>query len=998
MTEETVFQEALAQPSEQRAAFVEHACAGNAPLRAAVEARLAAHAPADRMLDQPSGELAQTLDSDAGKSPGAATSAFPPPPALPGELGQTLDSNPLAPPQPVTAAFPPAGRGSPDPAQLARAGHGSPDPAQLARAGRGSPDPAQLATTTDYQPSKPLGTVIAGRYRLEQKLGEGGMGEVWIAQQTEPVKRQVALKLIKTGMDSKAVLARFEAERQALALMDHPNIARVLDGGLTGVGHVSNVPGSGHVGNVPHTGQPFFVMELVHGQPLTKFCDEQKLTPRQRLELFVAICQAVQHAHQKGIIHRDLKPANILVTVVDGRPVPKVIDFGVAKATGGSLTEESLATEFGAVVGTLEYMSPEQAGYAGADIDTRADIYTLGVILYELLTGLRPIDVKRLKRAAAMEIIRILHEEEPLKPSTRLSTDDALPSLAALRQTEPKRLMALLRGELDWVVMKCLEKQRERRYETANALARDIQRYLADELVEARPPSAGYRLKKFVRRNKGQVLAASVVLLTLVGGILGTGIGLVQANRAADAEREAKVEAQKNLAYAKKGNDILGSVFAGLDPKANYATVAELRKALRDNLRRAGKELEGSAIGEPMEVAVMQVTLGRSLAGLGEASLAVEEFQKALATSKAKRGPDDSDTLAIMVDLAGAYLASVQLSKAVPLFEEALEKQKATLGPDHPDALNCMNNLAAAYQTSGQLAKAVPLFEETLEKLKAKRGPEHADTLHCMNNLALAYGANNQQAKAVPLLEQVLEKLKAKLGPDHPDTLQSMNNLAVAYGNSSQIAKAVPLFEETLRRQTATLGPEHPETLSTKQNVAVGHALLTSESRYREQLAKLGPTHLGTLLARRDMAQMFMATNRLDDAEVALVEILHGMTDRAPDDAIVVFTTGLLGRCLARRQQATPNAWQTFHTQSLLGGALLDQKRYAQAEPLLLKSYEGMKAREKTIPPQGSNSIPEALDRLIELYTATNKLDEAQKWQTERAKYPQRKNQNANQR
>lgn len=367
--------------------------------------------------------------------------------------------------------------------------------------------------TTDYRREGLAGVVIGGRYTLQEKIGEGGMGEVWVAKQTEPVKRKVALKLIKTGMDSRAVLQRFEQERQALALMDHLNIARVLDGGMT------------------PTGQPFFVMDLVNGLPLTKFCDELKLTPKARLELFVPICQAVQHAHQKGIVHRDLKPANILVTMIDGRPVPKVIDFGVAKATSGKLTEETMSTGFGAVVGTLEYMSPEQAGFSGEDIDTRSDIYSLGVILYELLTGLRPIDAKRLKKAALTEMIRIIREEEPSKPSTRLSTDESLPSLAAMWQIEPRKLTALLRGELDWVVMKCLEKQRERRYETANGLARDIQRYRADEAVEARPPSAGYRLQKFVKRNKGQVIAASLLLLALVAGIIGTSWGLVEAKR-----------------------------------------------------------------------------------------------------------------------------------------------------------------------------------------------------------------------------------------------------------------------------------------------------------------------------------------------------------------------------------------------------------------------------------------------------------------------------------
>src|ERR1700733_415176 len=324
------------------------------------------------------------------------------------------------------------------------------------------------------------------------------MGEVWVAKQSQPVKRKVALKLIKTGMDSRAVLARFEQERQALAMMDHPNIPKVLYGGLT------------------PTGQPFFVMELVNGLPLTKFCDEARLTTHERLELFVPICQAVQHAHQKGIVHRDLKPANILVTIIDGKPVPNVIDFGVAKAIAGKLTDESLSTQFGAVVGTLEYMSPEQAGFSGVDIDTRADIYSLGVILYELLTGLRPIDGKRLRNAALTEMIRIIREDEPSKPSTRLSTEESLPSIAALRQIEPRRLTALLRGELDWVVMKCLEKHRERRYETANGLARDIRRYLDGEAVEACPPSARYGLGQFARKYRAALATAGVFALVLI--------------------------------------------------------------------------------------------------------------------------------------------------------------------------------------------------------------------------------------------------------------------------------------------------------------------------------------------------------------------------------------------------------------------------------------------------------------------------------------------------
>lgn len=368
-----------------------------------------------------------------------------------------------------------------------------------------------------------IGAILVGKYKLIEEIGEGGMGSVYMAQQTDPVKRAVAVKVIKTGMDSKAVLARFDAERQALAMMDHPNIAKVLDAGTT------------------DSGRPFFVMELVKGVSITQYCDERNLTPRQRLELFVPVCQAIQHAHQKGIIHRDIKPSNVLVAIYDDRPVPKVIDFGVAKAAGPGLTDRTLMTGFGAVVGTPEYMSPEQASLNNVDIDTRSDVYSLGVLLYELLTGTTPLEQKRLKEVALLELLRRIREEEPPNPSTRLNTTQELPSIAAHRGLEPRKLSDLIRGELDWIIMKALEKDRVRRYETANAFAADVQRYLADEPVQACPPSTGYRLHKFVRRNKWPVLATTLVFLALVGGIIGTTWGLVLADNA----RQRAVQAQQ---------------------------------------------------------------------------------------------------------------------------------------------------------------------------------------------------------------------------------------------------------------------------------------------------------------------------------------------------------------------------------------------------------------------------------------------------------------------
>ncbi len=381
---------------------------------------------------------------------------------------------------------------------------------------------------------------LIGPYKLLQQIGEGGMGVVYMAEQTHPVERRVAFKIIKPGMDTQQVIARFEAERQALAMMDHPNIAKVLDAGTTS------------------TGRPFFVMELVKGLPITQYCDEQHLSPRERLELFIPICQAVQHAHQKGIIHRDLKPSNILIARYDDKPVPKVIDFGVAKATSQKLTERTMFTQYGQLVGTIDYMSPEQAQFNQLDVDTRSDIYSLGVLLYELLTGETPFDQKRLRSAAYEEMLRIIREEEPPRPSVRLSSCETLASVAANRHMEPHKLGVLVRGELDWIVMKALEKDRTRRYETANGFAMDVQRYLADEPVQACPPSAVYRFKKFARRNKTGVAVAGLVLFFLV--LLGSGIGWAVRDRSARVAEAARQQAERQAKVAGQAESILTEV------------------------------------------------------------------------------------------------------------------------------------------------------------------------------------------------------------------------------------------------------------------------------------------------------------------------------------------------------------------------------------------------------------------------------------------------------
>jgi tetratricopeptide (TPR) repeat protein len=470
----------------------------------------------------------------------------------------------------------------------------------------------RLPLTTGQEPAgtggEEVGAILSGRYKLVEQLGEGGMGIVWMAQQTEPVRRLVAVKVVKAGMDSKQVLARFEAERQALALMDHPNIAKVLDAGTTAAG------------------RPYFVMELVKGVPITKYCDEHRLTPRQRLELLVPVCQAIQHAHQKGIIHRDIKPSNVLVALYDGKPVPKVIDFGIAKATGQQLTDQTLVTGFGAVVGTLEYMSPEQAQLNQLDIDTRSDVYSLGVLLYELLTGSTPLEKKRLKEAALLEVLRVIREEEPPRPSTRLSESrDSLPSISALRHMEPAKLTKLVRGELDWIVMKALDKERSGRYETANGLALDIQHYLHDEPVQACPPSAWYRLRKFARRNKAVLTAAALVGVALALGIVISTWQAILAIEARDTERKAhdaldaaRAAQDEQRAHANQDLSAALEEVAGLREKARLAgprdTPAwrQLRVAVRRAEALAGNALADAVLGRRVQALAAELTKGEA--------------------------------------------------------------------------------------------------------------------------------------------------------------------------------------------------------------------------------------------------------------------------------------------------------------------------------------------------------------------------------------------------
>jgi serine/threonine protein kinase/tetratricopeptide (TPR) repeat protein len=745
------------------------------------------------------------------------------------------------------------------------------------------------------------GTMI-GPYKLVEPIGEGGMGTVWMAQQTAPVKRLVAVKLIKAGMDSKHVIARFEAERQALALMDHPNIARVLDGGTTG------------------GGRPYFVMDLVKGVPITRYCDEHHLTPRQRLELFLPVCQAVQHAHQKGVIHRDLKPSNVLVALSDGQPVPKVIDFGVAKAAGQTLTEKTLVTGFGSIVGTLEYMSPEQAELNNLDIDTRCDVYSLGVLLYELLAGSPPFTCKEHEQGGVLEMLRVIREQEPTKPSAKLSTAEALPTLAANRGTEPAKLTRLVRGELDWIVMKALEKDRRRRYETANGFAMDVQRHLADEPVSACPPSTAYRLRKFVRRNKGPVLAIALVLLALVSGIAGTTIGLLRARASAEAERLARGDAQAKQALAErsaaaerkarraeagerwKAREAEADTRAFADFLSNHVLAATRPKGwqlgvganvtLAEALAKAGPRIRAVFAGRPKAEALARHQIGVTWRNLGRFDEAGRHLRRALELRREALGPDHPDTLETMNSLGVTYQQDGQFRRAVPLLEQALAKRKKKLGRDHPNTLTGMNNLASAYRDAGRLDRALPLYEQALARLQGTLGPNHPDTLTGLHNLASAYHAAGRLDRALPLLEQSLATHRKTLGPDHLDTLVSMNELAVAHQEAGRPDRAVPLFEQALTKMKEKLPADHPNTLATMNNLASAHlsagrpdrALPLCEQALARMTETLGPDHAYTLNCLNNLASAHLDAGRPARAVPLFEQALARMKEKLPAD------------------------------------------------------------------------------------------------------------------
>jgi len=837
------------------------------------------------------------------------------------------------------------------------------------------------APTVDHSPGRddPVGATI-GPYKLLERIGEGGMGVVYMAEQTHPVRRTVALKIIKPGMDSRQVVARFEAERQALALMDHPNIAKVLDAGTT------------------DSGLPYFVMELVRGISITDYCDRENLPIAARLELFVLVCRAIQHAHQKGVIHRDIKPSNVLVTLHDGVPVPKVIDFGIAKATGASLTDRTLHTGFAQLVGTPMYMSPEQAELSGLDIDTRSDIYSLGVLLYELLTGTTPFDGEALRKAAFDEMRRIIREDQPPTPSTRLSSlGEAITATSARRSSDPRYLNRSVRGELDWIAMKALEKDRRRRYETANDFAADVMRYLTDRPVEACPPSARYRMRTFARRNRLALTTASVVGLAL---IVGTAVSLWQALLANRARMQAEEQVAATLAintFLLK--DLLEQADLSSQDPARGNPDPDLK--VRTLLDRAARKIDERFADQPVVEALIRQTIGESYRTLGLHAEALPHAMRVIDLRRRVLGAEHSETLVAQWNLAVLYRAQGKLTEAEHLLHPTLEAQLRLLGPDSQQTTSSQDSLASVYAAQGRQSEAEPLYRASWESSRRVLGAEHADTLVSQVNLAKLYIDQGKVAEGEPLLVSGLEAQRRVLGPEHPHTLISQSNLAAFLNARGRPKEAEALERATWEVKRRLHGPGHPDTLGSQNNLAEcllalgktaeGEALHVSTLELAKQA--FGPEHPNTLICQNNLARCYMNQGKLAEAEGLLSTALeaqrrvlgheHPTTLSVQKNLAMLRweqgklaeAEGLLRDILeVRRRALGPEHPSTLLCQASLTELLRVRRKLTEAEPLLLAT---LKAQRRVLGPEHPHTL--ACQRnLAMLYRDRGKTSEAE--------------------
>jgi eukaryotic-like serine/threonine-protein kinase len=713
------------------------------------------------------------------------------------------------------------------------------------------PDPDATKDAPPYTPAAPVSTRARaaksrsiGPYQLIRKLGEGGMGQVWLAEQTVPIQRQVALKLIRIGRYDDAVLQRFYAERQSLAMMDHPSIAKVFDAGAT------------------PDGQPYFVMEYVAGQPITEFCDAKRLAIRERLELFIKVCEGVQHAHQKAVMHRDLKPANILVVEVDGKPVPRIIDFGLAKSANQQLEGEGLVTQAGDWVGTPGYLSPEQADPAVMDVDTRTDVYSLGAVLYVLLTGSLPFDARKQRFD---EFLRRLQEEDPPTPSTKVSTEkETSKSLAELRDADPRRLAGQLHGDLDWITMKALEKDRARRYGSPMELAADIVRFLNSEPVVARPASAGYRLRKYVRRHRLPVAAGALLLLLLVGFTV---------TQAAEVRRITRERDRANRIA-----DFLKGIFKVSNPSEARGNAVTAREILDRGAQQIGADLSK----DPELQADLIDTMSQTYAGLGLYAKAQALTERELSDERSLFGERNRKTLESESYLGQLLRAESHLPEAEKLLQSTIEAQRRVVGPNDPDTLASMDRLAYVYTNEARHSEAESLFRQTLEAERRVLGPDNPQTLGTLNELAEILTPQGRYAEADKIYAELIAAQRRALGPDHPATLLSMSHAAENLEEEGHYAEAEKLYSDVIAGQRRVLGPEHPQTLRAMTMLAVD---LAKEGHYAEadklqgevieaKTRVLGPTHASTLQSMEMEALGFSREGRYAESEKIIQDVI----------------------------------------------------------------------------------------------------------------------------
>ncbi len=708
------------------------------------------------------------------------------------------------------------------------------------------------------------------------------MGHVWLAEQSAPVKRRVALKILKAGRYDSAALLRFDLERQTLAIMDHPAIAKVFDAGST------------------PEGQPYLVMEYVPGLHITQYCDQKRLPPRDRLALFTRVCEGVQHAHQRAIIHRDLKPSNILVVEVDGKPMPRIIDFGIAKAISQQAADETLVTRAGGLVGSPGYTSPEQADPSVRDIDTRTDVYSLGVVLYQLLAGTFPFDPEEWETKPLHEVLRRLHDDDPPSPSTRVGQDATSTAVAELRGTDPRQLAGLLRGDLDWITLKALEKDRARRYGTPSELAADIDRYLRNEPVTARPASFAYRAKKYIQRHKFGVAAATTLAFLVIA------FGVMQTIQLRKITRE-RDRADRVTAFMK-----------GMFKVSNPSEARGNDIRAREILDKSAKDIDTGLANDPELQAEMMNVMGTVYQSLGLTSKADPLLRRSLEVRQHILGPRNPDTLQSQQDLSVAVLAESHYPEAEKLCRQTMETRRQVLGPEHHDTVDSMVQLARILGFESQYDEAEKLNRDALEVARRK-WPQDRLTATALSLLADTLTHESKYPEAEKAAREALEMDRRALGSDHPSVLRDMFNLGGILTEERHYADAEAVFKELIESARRVLGPQHPGTLAAMSNLA---SLVRGEQRYADaeklerevleaQRQALGPEHASTLLTMGNLGYVLIKEKNYPEAEKVLREALDGLRRvLGPSHEVTITAVQNLARVLAlegKREEAFVN-------------------------------------------------------------------------------------------